>query len=85
MTVLAIYPADPVPELAQLLDLSGFVWKGVAAPNDVENLEPDEGWGGAIIQLGDTGDDGWAMLRALRKREVPVSPLLLLIRGSELQ
>jgi DNA-binding response OmpR family regulator len=85
MTVLALYPADPAPELAQLLDLSGFVWKGLAEPNDVENLEPDEGWGGAILQMGNTGDEGWAMLRALRKRDVPVSPLLLLIRGSELQ
>ena len=45
MTVLAIYPADPAPELAQLLDLSGFVWKGIATPNDVEHLEPDDGWG----------------------------------------
>ncbi|MEC8827468.1 MAG: response regulator transcription factor [Actinomycetota bacterium] len=85
MTVLAIYPADPTPELAQLLDLSGFVWKGVSQPNDVENLEPDEGWGGAILHLRDKGDAGWAMLRALRKRDVPVSPLLLLIRGNELQ
>ncbi|MBR80620.1 MAG: transcriptional regulator [Acidimicrobiaceae bacterium] len=85
MSVLALYPADPAPELAQLLDLSGFVWKGVDHPSDVDKLEPDEGWGGAIVQVGADGDSGWAMLRALRKRDVPVSPLLLIIRGSELQ
>ena len=49
MTVLAIYPADPAPELAQLLDLSGFVWKGVAQPSDVDLFEPDEGWGGVVV------------------------------------
>ena len=61
MSVLALYPADPAPELAQLLDLSGFVWKGVDQPSDVDNLEPDEGWGGAIVQVGADGDSGWAM------------------------
>jgi DNA-binding response OmpR family regulator len=85
MPVLAIYPADPAPELAQLLDLSGFIWKGVSQPVDVDNLEPDEGWGGAIVQLGADGELGWGMLRALRKRDLPISPLLLIIRGSELQ
>ncbi|MEC9058767.1 MAG: response regulator transcription factor [Actinomycetota bacterium] len=85
MPVLAIYPADPAPELAQLLDLSGFIWKGVSQPVDVDSLEPDEGWGGAIVQLGAAGELGWGMLRALRKRDLPISPLLLIIRGSELQ
>ena len=85
MPVLAIYPADPAPELAQLLDLSGFIWKGVSQAVDVDSLEPDEGWGGAIVQLGADGELGWGMLRALRKRDLPISPLLLIIRGSELQ
>jgi DNA-binding response OmpR family regulator len=84
MTVLAIYPADPAPELAQLLDLNGFVWKGVAEPPDVDLLEPDEGWGGAIVQLVEDNDLSWMMLRALRKRDVPVAPLLLMVRGNEL-
>ena len=84
MTVLAIYPADPAPELAQLLDLSGFVWKGVAQPSDVDLFEPDEGWGGAIVQLGEDSDLGWGMLRALRRRDIPVAPLLLMIRGNAL-
>ena len=85
MSVLALYPADPAPELAQLLDLSGFVWKGVDHPSDVDNLEPDEGWGGAIVQVGADGDSRLGHASALRKRDVPVSPLLLIIRGSELQ
>ena len=84
MSVLALYPADPAPELAQLLDLSGFVWKGVDHPSDVDNLEPDEGWGGAIVQVGADGDSVGHASR-FRKRDVPVSPLLLIIRGSELQ
>ena len=62
MSVLAIYPSDPVPELAQLLDLSGFIWKGVERPSDVHDLEPDEGWGGAIVQVGSDSDVGWGCL-----------------------
>lgn len=84
MTVLALYPADPGPELAQLLDLNGFVWKGLAEPSDVDLLEPDEGWGGAIVQLVEDSDLSWNMLRALRKRDIPVAPLLLMIRGNQL-
>ena len=34
--------SGPCPELAHLLDLSGFVWKGVDHPSDVDNLEPEE-------------------------------------------
>ena len=85
MTVLAIFPADPSPELAQLLDLSGFVWKGIAEAGDVDRLEPEDGWGGAIVQIGDDSETGWGILRAFRKRDIPVSPLLLIIRGNELQ
>ena len=85
MTVLAIFPADPSPELAQLLDLSGFVWKGIAEAGDVDRLEPEDGWGGAIVQIGDDSETGWGILRAFRKRDIPVSPLLLIIRGYELQ
>ena len=85
MTVLAIFPADPSPELAQLLDLSGFVWKGIAEASDVDRLEPEDGWGGAIVQIGDDSETGWGILRAFRKRDIPVSPLLLIIRGNELQ
>ena len=85
MTVLAIFPADPSPEFAQLLDLSGFVWKGIAEASDVDRLEPEDGWGGAIVQIGDDSETGWGILRAFRKRDIPVSPLLLIIRGNELQ
>ena len=85
MTVKFEFPADPSPELAQLLDLSGFVWKGIAEAGDVDRLEPEDGWGGAIVQIGDDSETGWGILRAFRKRDIPVSPLLLIIRGNELQ
>ena len=85
MTVLAIFPAAPSPELAQLLDLSGFVLKGIAEASDVDRLEPEDGWGGAIVQIGYDSETGWGILRAFRKRDIPVSPLLLIIRGNELQ
>ena len=72
---LSNIPRRPSPELAQLLDLSGFVWKGIAEASDVDRLEPEDGWGGAIVQIGDDSETGWGILRAFRNEIVPVSPL----------
>ena len=84
MPALAVYPGTPSPELAQLLDLGGHVWKPVSTEDEVDHLEPDEGWGGAIVQIGEDTERAWAMVRALRRRDNPVTPLLLVIRGIHL-
>ena len=84
MSVLAVYPATPSPELAQLLDLGGHVWKPLSSDTDVDAHEPDEGWLGAIVQMGDDPESAWAIVRALRRRENPVAPLLLVMRGMHL-
>jgi DNA-binding response OmpR family regulator len=82
---LAVYPDPPPPELAQALDLAGYGWKGVASEADTNGTEPDGGWAGMIV-VADEGDpaDALALCRTLRKREVPLAPLLLLVRGNQL-
>mgnify|MGYP002811689821 CR=1 FL=1 len=79
MDPLLVYPDPPPPELAQCLDLDGWAWKSVADPGAAMSEEPDEGWAGAIV-VADTDPEGaFALCRRLRKVEMPLTPLLLLV------
>ncbi len=84
MTALAVFPPRPSPELAQLLDLGGHVWKPIASQDDVNAHEPDDGWSGAIVQMGDDPEAAWTVIRSLRRRDNPVAPLLVVLRGIHL-
>jgi DNA-binding response OmpR family regulator len=85
MEPLLLYPDPPPPELAQALDLAGYAWKAVADDVAAASLEPEDGWGGAIV-VADTDPDGaFAVCRVVRKAESPVEPLLLLITGAQLE
>ncbi len=84
MEPLLLYPDPPPPELAQALDLGGYPWRAVPGEADVERLEPDDGWSGAVICADATPEGAFAVCRAVRKRDVPVAPLLLLVSGAQL-
>ena len=84
MSALAVYPPTPSPELAQLLDLGGHLWKPIESETEIDTQEPDEGWLGAIVQIGDDTESAWAMIRSLRRRDNPVTPLLVVLRGIHL-
>lgn len=84
MDPLLVHP-DPVPpELAQSLDLAGYPWKGVGDERAVEAAEPEDGWSGAIVVAADDPERAFALCRTLRKRDVPLEPLLLLVSGAQL-
>jgi DNA-binding response OmpR family regulator len=81
---LLLFPDPAPPALAQALDLSGYPWKAAGSADAAERLEPDDGWAGAIV-CGDIDPDGaFAMCRALRKRDLPLAPLMLVVAGSQL-
>lgn len=84
MEPFAIYPDPPQPELVRALDFAGYGWVALGDQRSAEQLEPGQGWGGAIICAEDDVDGAFAICRALRRREVPVEPLLLLVRGNQL-
>ncbi|MBI2711068.1 MAG: response regulator transcription factor [Actinobacteria bacterium] len=84
MEPLLVHPDPPVPELAQALDLAGYPWKAVADELGASRLEPEGGWGGAVLVVAEEAEAAWALARALRKRDVPVEPLLLLVAGTHL-
>jgi len=84
MEPILLFP-DPVPpELAQALDLAGYPWKAVADEAGAARLEPGEGWAGAIVVADSDPERAFALCRSLRKRDIPLEPLLLLVGGSQL-
>lgn len=84
MEPLLIFPDPAPPALAQALDLAGYPWKAAASPEAADRLEPEDGWSGAIIGADEDPDGAFALCRALRKRDLPFEPVLLLATGAQL-
>jgi len=63
-----------------VLDMSGLPWSAVAD----EAGARDGVWSGAIVAADQAPEGAFAMARALRRCDVGVAPLLLLIRGTQL-
>jgi DNA-binding response OmpR family regulator len=84
MELVAVFPDPPPPELARTLDLAGYRWKAVSSVDDAARNEPPTGWTGAIIACDADPEAAWAFARALRKRDTPVAPLIVLVNGSQL-
>ena len=84
MEPLLVFP-DPVPpDVAQALDLGGYPWKAVASAEAAVRLEPEDGWSGAVISAGQDPETAFALCRALRKRDLPLEPVLLMIEVGQL-
>ncbi|MDO9175195.1 MAG: hypothetical protein Q7V62_10355, partial [Actinomycetota bacterium] len=75
---MAVFPEPPPPDLARTLDLAGYRWKAVSSAEDAARNEPPAGWAGAVIACDTDPDGAWALCRALRKRDTPVSPMMVL-------
>ncbi|HZN13267.1 MAG TPA: response regulator transcription factor [Acidimicrobiales bacterium] len=84
MEPLLIFPDPAPPALAQTLDLAGYPWKAVGSADAASANEPDDGWSGAIVDAAADPDGAFALCRALRKRDLPFEPLLLLVSGAQL-
>jgi DNA-binding response OmpR family regulator len=84
MEPLLVFPDPPPAELVRMLDLDGRPWKAVADDRAAVNNAPEDGWGGAIVIVGDQSEAAWALCRAIRKSDVEVAPLLLIIGGNRL-
>ena len=84
MEPLLLFPDPAPPALAQALDLSGYPWKAAATVDAATRLEPEDGWAGAIICADDDPEGAFALCRMLRKRDLPLEPLMLLVSGAQL-
>src|SRR5262245_65414142 len=84
MEPLLLFPDPAPPELAQALDLAGYPWKAVADERAATRSEPEDGWAGALVVAAVDPEGAFALCRALRKRDVPLEPMLLLVSGAQL-
>jgi DNA-binding response OmpR family regulator len=82
MEPLLCYP-DPLPaELQSALRHSGYDYRCVPRPELVDTTEQavtKDGWGGAVVAAEDDLTEALALCRHVRRRETPLSPLLLVI------
>ncbi len=79
-----VFPNPAPPELARALDLGGDPWVAVGSVDDAAASEPESGWTGAIVAADSDPERAWALCREIRKRDVPVEPLLVLVSGNQL-
>ena len=84
MEALLLFPDPAPPALAQALDLGGWPWKAAATADAAARLEPDDGWSGAVVCAADDPDGAFALCRVVRKRDLPLEPLLLLVTADRL-
>ena len=84
MEPLLVFPAPPSSAVSQALGLASYSWKAVSSLAEVEETEPDDGWSGGVICADEQPDAAFALCRALRKRDIPFSPLLLVLSVQQL-
>ncbi len=84
MEPFLVYPAPVAADLAQALERAGHSYVGVTDEADAERKEPEDGWGGAIIMADRSPDDAYKVAVALRKRDYPLEPLLMVLRHDQL-
>jgi DNA-binding response OmpR family regulator len=81
---LLVYPDPPPALLAQTLDLAGYPWKAVSNASVAAQNEPANGWSGAVVCADEDPEGAFGICRALRKRDAPLEPILLLVSGAHL-
>src|SRR5207244_4726490 len=84
MEPFLVFPDPPPPLLVQTLDLAGYSWKAVANASVAAQLEPPDGWSGAVVSAEGDAEGAFVICRALRRRDVPVQPVLVLVAGNPL-
>jgi DNA-binding response OmpR family regulator len=77
---LLVHPDPPPADVVRALDMAGFAWKAVGSDTEVTG----EAWSGAIVAADDDHGAGFAFARAIRRSDVALAPLLLLVRGNQL-
>ncbi|MCA1691969.1 MAG: hypothetical protein LC733_07155, partial [Actinobacteria bacterium] len=84
MEPLLLYP-DPAPApLTHALDDAGYPWRATARITEIDDLQPEDGWSGAVICAEQEAEGAFSLCRSLRKRDLPLEPLLLVVGDAQL-
>ena len=87
MEPLLCYPDPLPPPLQAALRQGGYDFRCVGKPELVEGAEPSgarDGWSGAVVSAAGDLSGALSLCRHLRRREVPVAPLLLVVAPDQL-
>jgi DNA-binding response OmpR family regulator len=82
--MIAVFANPMAPELARTLDLAGYAWKAAGNVSIATQHEPPDGWSGAVVCADEDPEGAFGICRALRKRDAPLEPILLLVSGAQL-
>jgi DNA-binding response OmpR family regulator len=85
MDPFLVFPAPAPVELLQALELARYPYFEVGSPEQAQRKEPEDGWGGAIVCADEDQEGAFSLCRAIRRRDIPVEPLLLLVSGSQVE
>ncbi len=80
---IVVFADSLAPDVARVLDLAGYSWKGVTSPDEAADSEPVDGWAGAIIDCTDASESAWAFARSIRKDD-SAAAVMVLIGGAQL-
>jgi DNA-binding response OmpR family regulator len=84
MDPLLIFP-DPAPSaIVQALEGRGYPWAAASGVESAEHSEPVDGWSGAVVCADGDPEGAFALCRQLRKGDLPLEPLLLVVNASQL-
>ncbi len=79
MDPLLVYPDPPPSVLVAALDEMGYPWRAASTAEQAARIAPDDGWSGALVVGAPEPDGAFVFCRSLRKREIPLHPLLLCV------
>jgi two-component system alkaline phosphatase synthesis response regulator PhoP len=81
---LLCFPESPPAVVTTVLDRAGYPWRGVDKAEASESDEPEDGWSGAVICSGADPLGAFLLCRHLRKREVPLAPVMVIVPPDQL-
>ncbi len=84
MEPLLCFPDPPPASVVGVLERAGYPWKAVGRPEAAEAEEPEDGWAGAVIASGDDPAGAFLLCRQLRKRDVPLAPVIVVVQPDQL-
>jgi two-component system alkaline phosphatase synthesis response regulator PhoP len=84
MEPLLCFPSPLPGELAAALDAARYAWKAVGSQAEAASLEPPDGWAGGVVYAGGDSSAAFSFCRALRPREAPLRPLLLVVEARQI-
>jgi len=85
MEPLLLFPDPPPAGVISILSEGGYPWRAVTTLDEAHRSEPEDGWSGALVCTDEDPEGAVAICRGLRKRDIPLEPLLLVVAGSQLQ